>query len=81
MEVKKVYQDEQGHWHIDYEPDHLIGLALRVYIGQILITLIVGGMFFAISILVNLMMGEPILEIDKDFQPENIPQEQLCLPD
>ena len=81
MEVKKIYQDEQGHWHIDYEPDRLIGLRLRVYIGQILITLIVAEMFFTISMLVNLMMGEPILDIDKDFQQENIQQEQLFLPD
>ncbi len=81
MKVKKIYQDERGDWHIDYEPDHLIGLALRVYIGQILITLIIGVMFFMISTLVNLITGEPILDTDRDFQPENIPEEQLCLPD
>ncbi|MDJ0590894.1 MAG: hypothetical protein QNJ72_12995 [Pleurocapsa sp. MO_226.B13] len=80
MKVKKIYQDEREHWHIDYQPNHLIGLALRVYIGQILITLIIMGILFAISIIINLMMGEPILDLKRDSQPETSPQEQLFSP-
>lgn len=81
MEVKKIYRDEQGHWHIDYEPNHLVGLALRVYIGQILIGLVLGVMFFVMSMLVNLIIGEPILDKDRDLPPEEIRPEKLFFTD
>ncbi|MEM7594580.1 MAG: hypothetical protein AAF383_24275 [Cyanobacteria bacterium P01_A01_bin.83] len=42
MEVDKIYQDDQGKWHIEYSTDHLIGLAFRVYIGQLLIAIYIG---------------------------------------
>ncbi|NET82161.1 MAG: hypothetical protein F6J94_09500 [Moorea sp. SIO1F2] len=41
MKVKNVYQDEQGNWHIDYGIDHLMGLSIRTYLGQIMIGLII----------------------------------------
>ncbi|NEO76343.1 hypothetical protein [Moorena sp. SIO4G3] len=41
MKVKDVYQDEQGNWHIDYGIDHMMGLALRVYLGYIIIACII----------------------------------------
>jgi hypothetical protein len=41
MEVENVYQDAQGKWHIDYGAAHLMGLAIRVYFGQFLISLII----------------------------------------
>ncbi|EGJ30670.1 MULTISPECIES: hypothetical protein [Moorena] len=41
MKVKDVYQDEQGNWQIDYGVDHLMGLAIRNYLGQTLIGVII----------------------------------------
>jgi hypothetical protein len=42
MEVKEVYQDESGKWHIEYSLANLIGLALRVYVGQFLLFIFIG---------------------------------------
>ena len=39
MQVKNVYQDNKGIWHIDYDAAHLMGLAIRVYFGQIFLGL------------------------------------------
>ena len=80
MKVKKVYQDEQGNWHIDYDTDSLMALALRVYIGQFLIGFALLLIFLISSIMLNLIMGKPILEIDGNFQQNHNRQERLFSP-
>jgi len=37
MQVKNIYQDAKGKWHIDYKSEHLMGLAIRVDCGELLI--------------------------------------------
>ena len=39
MKVKRIYQDKYGQWHIEYSWGNYIDLAIRVYIGQILIAI------------------------------------------
>ena len=50
MEVRDVYQDAQGKWHIDYSSGHLMGLAIRVYWGQ-----------FLLSISICILIGLPLI--------------------
>jgi len=57
MKVENVYQDEQGDWHIDYGLDNLMGLAIRVYFGQLLISLVVVIPLMIISVLAGFTLG------------------------
>ena len=47
MRVKKVYQDDEGNWHIDYGYSHLVGLAIRVWLG---------GLFLWINLIMLLII-------------------------
>lgn len=50
MEVRDVYQDIYGKWHIEYSSGHLMGLAIRVYWGQ-----------FLLNISIALLIGIPLI--------------------
>ncbi len=60
MKVKDVYQDEQGNWHIDYGFDHIIGLALRSYLGQLMIACIIW-----IPMIFLILIGSTISELNQ----------------
>ncbi|MEM8721639.1 MAG: hypothetical protein AAGE84_20480 [Cyanobacteria bacterium P01_G01_bin.39] len=59
MEVKNVHQNIKGEWHIDYGVGHLMGLALRVCIGQALLSLFIG---IPLSILMSLASANSLNE-------------------
>jgi hypothetical protein len=77
MEVQKVYQDESGQWHIEYNPFNLMGLALRVSVGQFLLSIVVGVTFWALTFIV---VGKTIDEPPNIPLPSNshIPQQSIC---
>ncbi|NEQ81659.1 MAG: hypothetical protein F6K26_15815 [Moorea sp. SIO2I5] len=60
MKVKNVYQDEQGNWHIDYGIDHMMGLAIRNYLGQIMI-----GLIISIPMIFFVVIGGTISELNQ----------------
>ena len=51
MQVEKVYRDSEGNWHIDYSSEHLIGLAIRVYICQFALGLYILISFIILAVL------------------------------
>ena len=51
MQVEKVYRDSEGNWHIDYSSEHLIGLAIRVYICQFVLGLYILISFIILAVL------------------------------
>lgn len=65
MKVKNVYQDRAGNWHIDYGFVDLMGLAIRVYFGQLFIGICVGS---TLLLLATLASGNSLPE------KQNIPQ-------
>lgn len=72
MEVKKVYQDKEGKWHIDYDSSHLMGLAIRVYFGQILITIFISiFIILPILILTSIASGNSLHKKEKDIAPSS----------
>ncbi|MDJ0507886.1 MAG: hypothetical protein QNJ64_01320 [Crocosphaera sp.] len=78
MKVKDVYQDSEGNWHIDYDANHLMGLAIRVYFGQMLITLCLIPIFLVLGIFIGIVFGKPLPTENKipqtpNFQYEHIP--------
>ncbi|MGF1542483.1 MAG: hypothetical protein ACFCU5_18910 [Pleurocapsa sp.] len=62
MEVKNVYQDRDGKWHIDYGYNHLIGLAFRVYAGQFLLGLTIFIFLIILSILFGFTLANSLPE-------------------
>jgi hypothetical protein len=77
MEVKNVYQDASGQWHIEYSVMNLMGLALRVYVGALLF-----GIFISLplTILASIVVGKTIDEQPNIPPPSNsnVPQESVC---
>lgn len=74
MKVEKVYQDENGDWHIDYGLNHLMGLGLRVYFGQSIICIIILIPILVIAILSGFTSDRTIREQDlpSDVRPKPI---------
>ena len=66
MQVKNVYQDAEGKWHIDYDTGHLMGLAIRVYCGELLI-----GTFISIFISLPLLLLATIALGNSPQKPQN----------
>ena len=52
MKVKNVYQDDEGNWHIDYGFTHLMGLAIRVQLG---------GLFLSLTIMLAMALTTIVL--------------------
>ena len=78
MEVEKVYQDEQGKWHIDYSFSHLMGLAIRVYGGQFFLGLICLIPLMILSVLAGLALGRSLPEKENTSSSSNVRQESIC---
>ena len=75
MEVQDVYKDEQGKWHIDYGASNLMGLAIRVYCGQFLISLIIMIPVMILSFLIGIAAGKSLPEENNTSQkaiPNNV---------
>lgn len=62
MQVKNVYKDNEGNWHIDYDTTHLMGLAIRVYFGQIFIGLAILLPLLVLSALVGFTFAKSLPE-------------------
>ena len=77
MEVQNVYQDAQGKWHIDYHSGHLMGLAIRVYWGQFLISIFIG---LPVLILATLASAKSLDESKNIYPNSNssFSQESVC---
>ena len=80
MKVKNVYQDASGKWHIEYSPANLMGLALRVYGGEFLISiwvLIFVGLPF---VLITMVSAKSLPNKQNISSPSNfdILQESIC---
>lgn len=84
MEVKNVYQDASGKWHIKYSPENLMGLALRIYVGEFLIGMwvfmFVGLPLIVLSVLITMVSANSFPEKPNISPPSNadIPRESLC---
>ena len=78
MEVQNVYQDDEGKWHIDYGSSHLMGLAIRVYFGQLLIGLIVIIPIAVLSALTGFILGKSLPEKENAHSSPNVQQEFIC---
>ncbi len=61
MEVKDIYKDENAVWHIEYGLDHLMGLSIRIWLGQLII-----GLFFYIPLMLILSIGSFFLGLHFD---------------
>lgn len=69
MKVENVYQDNEGNWHIDYGYTHLMGLAIRVFFGQLLIGFTFYLPFLILAALVGFTFGKSLpAENDSSFQ-------------
>ena len=68
MKVKKVYQDNKGNWHIDYGFTHLMGLAIRVYIG---------GFFLWLTLFVSLLILSALVGFTFS---KSLPEENTKIP-
>ena len=77
MRVENVYQDSEGNWHIDYDPAHLIGLAIRVYFGQFLIGLYLLLPLLILSALVGFTFNKPLPNENTSPSPDPQP-ESFC---
>jgi hypothetical protein len=76
MEVQNVYRDASGQWHIEYSSANLMGLALRVYLGQFLICIC----FLPFMILIAVASAKSIHE-QPNITPSsnsNVPQKSVC---
>ena len=78
MQVENVYQDSQGNWHVDYGIGHLMGLALRVYFGQILISLIIVIPLMIISVIAGIALGQSLPEETDTSGGADIQHEAIC---
>ncbi len=77
MKVENVYQDNEGNWHIDYGCTHLIGLAIRVHFGQLLIGVTLFIPFFILATLVGFTFGKSLSEENNSLF-QDIQQELVC---
>lgn len=77
MEVKNVYQDNEGRWHIDYGFDHLMGLAIRVYFGQFFIGILTMLFLIVIGIAVSANSTQDKHQIAPDSN-SSVPQNTAC---
>gem|GEM_PF-4446958 len=71
MKVENVYQDEQGDWHIDYGLGNLMGLAIRVYFGELLIGIIFGILLIMIIFFAGFTLGKSLPKENKTPLPAN----------
>jgi hypothetical protein len=62
MEVKNVYQNESGKWHIEYSLTNLMGLASRVYAGYFLLFICFGLPLLLITTLITISLAKYIHE-------------------
>jgi hypothetical protein len=77
MEVKNVYQDASGQWHIEYSAMNLMGLAIRVSVGQTLLSIVLVATSWALTSIVS---GKTIDE-RPNITPSsnsNVPQKSVC---
>ena len=77
MQVENVYQDAEGKWHVDYSFSHLMGLALRVYLGQILITLVIFVPLMILLVAIGVAFGKSLPEGESSYQ-ESTKNESVC---
>lgn len=81
MEVKNVYQDASGKWHIEYSNKNLMGLALRVYAGHLLLSIVI---FIFLGLPLFLLMAiasAKSLDEKPNISPSSnsdAPQESVC---
>ncbi|MEM8506057.1 MAG: hypothetical protein AAF716_23270 [Cyanobacteria bacterium P01_D01_bin.1] len=78
MEVRDVYQDAEGKWHVDYSTEHLMGLAFRVYFGQFLVGLFVGIPLLVLSALVGAAVGKSLPKESNTSEMLNFHSESIC---
>lgn len=78
MEVKNVYQDVEGKWHIEYSSANLIGLAFRVYIGQFLIGIFIG---LPLILLISIVSAKSLHEEKNIAPPYNSGDRQESISD
>lgn len=76
MKVENVYQDNEGNWHIDYGFTHLMGLAIRVHLGQIFVGLTILIPLLILSALVGFTFGKSLPEENNSSFP-NLQQESV----
>ena len=75
MEVKDIYQDDNGVWHIDYRCEHLMGLAIRNWLGGLIISLIIYIPLAIGAFILGIQFGEPTLNESKQLENQfNIPE-------
>ncbi len=77
MEVQNVYKDDQGKWHIDYGTGHLMGLAIRVYCGHFLNSLILTIPIMILGFLIGVATGKSLPEENNTSQKLNSHQESV----
>jgi hypothetical protein len=77
MEVKNVYQDASGQWHIEYSAMNLMGLALRVGVGQTLLSIFFLATIWALTFIAS---AKSIREQPNITPPSNsnVPQKSVC---
>ena len=78
MQVDNVYQDAEGKWHVDYGFSHLMGLAIRVYFGQFLISLILVIPIMIISVIAGIALGQSLPEETDTSGSADIQHEAVC---
>lgn len=67
MRVKNIYQDDEGKWHIDYGFTHLMGLAIRVYFGELVLILTTIASIIIVSTLAVALVRLSGLVIDNSL--------------
>ena len=78
MQVEHIYQDSEGKWHVDYGVSHLMGLAIRVYFGQILISLILIIPIMILSVIAGIVLGQSLPEETDTSGAADIQHEAVC---
>ncbi|MEO1145178.1 MAG: hypothetical protein AAFY26_06240 [Cyanobacteria bacterium J06638_22] len=78
MQVENVYQDPEGKWHVDYSVSHLMGLAIRVYFGQFLISLILVIPIMIISVIAGIALGQSLAEETETSGTADVQHETVC---
>lgn len=62
MEVQNVYQDSEGKWHVDDGLGNVMGLAIRIYFGHILIGWIIAIPALVLSFMMGIALGKSLPE-------------------
>ena len=78
MEVQDVYQDSEEKWHIDYGFSHLMGLAIRVYFGQLFISLILFIPLLILGVLIGIAVGKSLPTENKTSQSLDAQHQSIC---